>query len=120
MSEWPHKSFMTATRVHKLKLAYNCLFNCFCRMRRGHGSGDASAGLAYLHIAVKITFLWASVNHSCALQSPQMSTILICQNEDMYTANIHLYVTIEHVALGSAFRVPAQPMPCDAMRSDAM
>lgn len=57
----------------------------------------------YLHIAVKITFLWADVNHSCAIQPatrPQMETILICQNEGVCIANIHLYVTIEHIILG--------------------
>lgn len=71
----PHKSFMAATRVHKLKLAYNCLFNCFCRMRgvsKGRGrtrARERESRLAYLHIAVKITFLWANVNHSCAIHT---------------------------------------------------
>lgn len=33
-------------------------------------------------------------------RSPQMETILICQNEGVCIANIHLYVTIEHIILG--------------------
>jgi len=38
--QWPHKSLSSATHGHKLKLAYNCLFNCF----RAVGGFDGEKG----------------------------------------------------------------------------
>jgi len=58
--QWPHKSLSSATHGHKLKLAYNCLFNCF----RAVGGFDSHSYTYYAYTNIPIPIpIYCGKNH---------------------------------------------------------